>query len=71
VKLRLNLTFVLAVAALGLVIYQMIQRHLSPWYLIILVALFGGRFYVRKQIRTREQILKEVPRHPLGLSDDD
>jgi FtsH-binding integral membrane protein len=71
VKLRLNLTLVLAVAALGLVIYQMIQRHLSPWYLIILVALFAGRFYVRRQVRTREQILKEVPRHPLGLSEDD
>ena len=70
-KLRLNLTFVLAVAALGLVGYQMVQHHLSPLYLIILVVLFGGRFYVRKQIRTREQILKDVPRHPLGLSEDD
>jgi hypothetical protein len=71
VKLRLNLTIVLAAASLGLVIYQMILRHLSPWYLIILVLLFAGRYFARQQVRKREQVLKEVPRRPLGLSEDD
>ena len=58
------------VVALGLVMYQMVQRHLSPWYLIILILLLGGRYYTRRIVKNREQILKEVPPHPLGLADD-
>lgn len=71
VKLRSNLTVVLTVVALALVIYQMVQRHLSPWYLIVLLLLFAGRYFARQPVRKREQILKEVPRHPLGLSEDE
>jgi hypothetical protein len=71
VKLRLNLTLVLAAAALGLVIYQMVQRHLSPWYLIVLVVLFAGRYFAKRQTRKREEILKEVPHRPLGLSEEE
>ncbi len=71
VKLRSNFTIVLTVVALALVIYQMVQRNLSPWYLIVLLLLFGGRYFARQQVRKRAQIRNEVPRHPLGLSEDE
>ena len=71
VKLPINLTLILGVVAVALVIYQVIVRHSSPWYVIVLLLLFAGRYFTRRGVKKREQILKDVPRRPLGLSDED
>jgi hypothetical protein len=45
-------------------------RRLSPLVLFTIAALFAARILARRQARKREQILKEVPKRPLGLGDD-
>jgi hypothetical protein len=39
--------------------------------LFLLAVLLGLRLAIRRQKIRREQMIKEVPRHPLGISDDD
>jgi hypothetical protein len=62
------------VATLALGFYQLTQpadtRRLSPLILFVIAALFAARLAARRQARKREQILKEVPKRPLGLGDD-
>jgi hypothetical protein len=45
-------------------------RRLSPLILFVVAALFAARIAARRQARKRSQILKEVPKRPLGLNDD-
>jgi hypothetical protein len=45
-------------------------RRLSPLILFTIAALFAARIAARRQARKREQIVKEVPKRPLGLGDD-
>lgn len=60
--------------ALALGFFQLTQpaetRRLPPTILFIIAALFAARIAARRQARKREQILKEVPKRPLGLGDD-
>jgi len=46
-------------------------RQFNPWLLFLLAALLGLRFAVRRQKIKRDQLIKEVPRRPLGLGDDE
>ena len=60
--------------ALALGFYELTQpadtRRLSPLILFTIAALFAARIALWRQARKREQILKEVPKSPLGLNDD-
>jgi hypothetical protein len=73
VKLRENLTMGLAVVALLLAVAQMIHPigfNIHPWMLIVVALLLGLRHVMRRQKRNREDLLKDVPPHPLGIADD-
>jgi len=73
VKLRENLTLVLAVLALLLAIVQVVHPfgfNIHPWMLIVVALLLGLRHVMRRQKMNREALLKEVPAHPLGITDD-
>ena len=60
------------VVTLGLGFFELTQpaetRRLSPLVLFTIAALFAARIAARRQARKREQILKEVPKRPLGLN---
>jgi hypothetical protein len=66
-KLRVNLTAALAVVALVL---AAVQSRLSRGWLIFIALLLAARWASQRQARKRAEILKEVPRRPLGLSED-
>jgi hypothetical protein len=62
------------VATLALSFFELTRpaetRRLPLPILFVVAALFAARLAVRRQARKREQILKEVPKRPLGLGDD-
>jgi hypothetical protein len=66
VKLRDDLTLVLGIVVLILAIVF----HLRPGFLIVIALLLALRYGTILQKRKRAEILREVPRRPLGLSDD-
>ncbi len=73
-KLRGNLTLVLAVLALLLAVVEMIHPfgfNVHPWMLIVVALLLGLRHAMRRQKMNRDALLKEVPPHPLGIADED
>ena len=45
--------------------------RLSPAILLVIAALMGARTALRRQGRRREEILKAVPKRPLGLDGPD
>lgn len=45
-------------------------RRLPLPIVFVVAALFAARLALRRQARKRAQILKEVPKRPLGLNDD-
>lgn len=68
-----NLPLILAAVAIGLAIAQAIHPFglRVPTSLLILVAfLLGFRWAMRRQARFLRDKLKDVPQHPLGLTDD-
>ncbi len=65
-KLRDSLTLVLGIVVLILAIVF----HMRLGFLIVIALLLALRYATILQKRTREQILREVPRRPLGLSND-
>lgn len=72
-KFREHLPLVLAVAALGLAIAQKIHpfgNRIPPGILIVVALLFILRYAMQRQLRKRNKLLNEVPRRPLGISDD-
>ncbi len=74
VKFPVNTTAVLAVIALSLGIVQLISpvpgmSRISPQALFVIGALLGLRYAWRRESRKREEILKAVPRRPLGLDE--
>jgi hypothetical protein len=74
VKVR-DITAIVGLAVtLALGFFELTQpaetRRLSPLILFTIAALFAARIAARRQARKREQILKEVPKRPLGLNDD-
>jgi Flp pilus assembly protein TadB len=69
-----NMTAVLAVIALALGILQLVHplqgvSRISPQALFVIGALLGLRYAWRRESRKREEILKAVPRRPLGLDE--
>jgi hypothetical protein len=73
VKFREHLPLALAVAALGLAIAQRIHpfgNRIPPGILIVVALLFILRYAMQRQLRKRNKLLNEVPRRPLGISDD-
>jgi hypothetical protein len=76
VKLRVSLTGALMVIALTLAVVELIRfgaggSRINPGVLVIIVLLLAVRYAARRQAKKRSEILKAVPRRPLGLSDDD
>lgn len=75
VKLRVNLTVMLALAAAVLAVVQFANLGprlgaVSPGLLILIAALLGARYAVKRQKDKRAELLKSVPRRPLGISDE-
>jgi hypothetical protein len=73
VKFREHLPLVLAVAALGLAIAQKIHpfgNRIPPGILVVVALLFILRYAMQRQLRKRNKLVNEVPRRPLGISDD-
>ena len=72
-KFREHLPLALAAAALGLAIAQRIHpfgNRIPPGILIVVALLFILRYAMQRQLRKRNKLLNEVPRRPLGISDD-
>ncbi|MGH9666444.1 MAG: hypothetical protein ACRD9L_18620 [Bryobacteraceae bacterium] len=46
------------------------QSSVKVILVLIVLLLIGARFAVRRQARERAELLKAVPRRPLGLDDD-
>lgn len=62
----------LTALALGVVSYfYPFGPRFSPTLLFLLAALLLLRLLVRRQQVKRERMLREVPRRPLGISDED
>jgi hypothetical protein len=73
VKFREHLPLALAVAALGLAIAQKIHpfgNRVPPAILIVAALLGVLRYAMQKQLQRRNKMLNDVPRRPLGISDD-
>ena len=75
-KLRLNLTVALALIAAGLAVVQFANvgprlGGVSPVLLVLVAALLGARYAVKRQKEKRAELLKSVPRRPLGISEDE
>lgn len=69
----MNTTAIAAIIILALGVVQMIHPftgRISAGALILIGVLLGARYFARRQARSRERVLKDVPRRPLGLSDD-
>jgi len=67
-------TAVLAVFFLGLGFIHWISplhslSRISPQAFLVVAALLGLRYAARRQSKKREEILKAVPRRPLGLEE--
>ena len=74
VKFHVNTTAMLAVIALSLGLVHWISplpgmARISPQAFLLVGALFGLRYAVRREAQKREEILKSVPRRPLGLDE--
>jgi hypothetical protein len=74
VKFQVNTTATLAVIALSLGFIQLFNplpgmSRISPQAFFLVGALFGLRYAVRRESQKREEILKSVPRRPLGLDE--
>jgi MFS superfamily sulfate permease-like transporter len=72
VNFRENLPIVLAVGAIGLAIAQSIHpfgNRVPPGVLIVVALLSVLRYVLRRQLQKGNRMLKDVPEHPLGISD--
>ena len=73
---RDRLADVLAIIAFCLAVLQLTYpsalggTRISPVLLITLALLVAARRAVRRQVKKRAEMLKEVPKRPLGLSDE-
>jgi hypothetical protein len=68
----MNLTIGLAFVAGVLAVLQFshIGPRVSPSVLIVVALLLSARYAVQRQKQKRAQLLKEVPRRPLGLDEE-
>ena len=61
-----------ALIVLGLAIYAALNpgsTRLSPAALFVVALLLGVRYAIRRQAQRKGQVLKEVPKKPLGLDE--
>lgn len=68
------MTLVLAAIALLLAGVQMVHPigfNIHPWMLVVVALLLVLRHVMRRQRQNRQELLKEVPEHPLGIADED
>jgi hypothetical protein len=68
-----NLPLILAAVAICLAIVQAIRpfgARVPPGLLIVIALLLGLRWAMRRQTRVLRDKLKQVPQHPLGISDE-
>jgi len=75
VKLRLNFTLVLGLVALALAVIQWIhpfggRSRLSPLIVLVILLLVGIRYAARQQAQKRSEVVKAVPKRPLGITDE-
>jgi hypothetical protein len=72
VKFPINTTAVAAVIVLGLTVYEYFSRkefRIGPGVLLAVVVLLAARYAAQYQARKRQEVLKAVPKRPLGLDD--
>ena len=73
-KLPENLAIILAGVALGLALAQMIHPfgfRVHPGLMVVIAALLALRWVMRRQARRRAAMLQNVPKRPLGISDEE
>jgi hypothetical protein len=72
---RANFSLALAVVLLVIGILQWVRPFsaapVSPVLLVIAALLLMARYALARQRMKREQMLDQIPKHPLGISDDD
>ncbi len=73
VLIREYMPLVLAGVALGIAIAQAVHpfgNRVPPVVLIVVAALCALRWLLRKQLKRGNRIVQDVPKRPLGISDD-
>ena len=73
-RFRTYFALVMALLVLGLAIFEYAnpsrQNRIGPGTLLVISLLLGLRFVFMRQAEKRSNMAKEVPRRPLGLSDE-
>jgi Flp pilus assembly protein TadB len=72
VRFPLNTTAIAAVAVFAIAGYEYYtgrEYRVGPGTVLLIGALLVARYIVQVQARRRTQMLKEVPKRPLGLDD--
>lgn len=73
-RFRTYFALVMALLVLGLAIFEYAnpsrQNRIGPGTLLVISLLLGLRFVFVRQAEKRSNMAKEVPRRPLGLSDE-
>jgi hypothetical protein len=71
----LNLSLALAVVLFVLGVVQMVKPFsaapVNPYLMLVAAVLLAARYFAVRQRIRRDQLLRSVPKHPLGLSDED
>jgi len=73
VKFRDYLPLFLGALAIGIAVAQRIHpfgNPVPPIVLVVVAALLILRFALQKQLQERNKMLNQVPKHPLGISDE-
>ena len=63
----------LGALAIGIAVAQRIHpfgNPVPPIVLVVVAALLILRFALQKQLQERNKMLNQVPKHPLGISDE-
>lgn len=73
-RLRTYFALVMALLVLALSIFEYAnpsrQNRIGPGTLLVIALLLGLRFVFVRQAEKRSSLAKEVPRRPLGLTDE-
>lgn len=73
-KVRLNSTVALTLVAVAVAVFEVIRSggnfRVPAFILIVIALLLGARYAARRQAQRRDEMLKAVPKHPLGISDE-
>ena len=73
-RFRTQFALVMALLVLGLAIFEYAnpsrRNRIGPGTLLVISALLGLRYVFVRQAAKRASMAKEVPRRPLGLTDE-